>query len=61
MALSNRNVVKQSYELNNARYRLSVVETDIIFKMIAEIKNEDKDFQTYSSRSRNWKSSRSLS
>lgn len=48
MALSKRNVVKQSYELNNARYRLSVVETDIIFKMIAEIKNEDKDFQIYS-------------
>jgi plasmid replication initiation protein len=47
MAISNRNIVKQSYELNNARYRLSVVETDIIFKMIAEIKNEDKDFQTY--------------
>jgi plasmid replication initiation protein len=47
MAISKRNVVKQSYELNNARYRLSVVETDIIFKMIAEIRNEDKDFQTY--------------
>lgn len=48
MALSNRNIVKQSYELNTARYRLSVVETDIIFKMVSEIKNEDKDFQTYS-------------
>lgn len=47
MAISKRNIVKQSYELNTARYRLSVVETDIIFKMIAEIKNEDKDFQTY--------------
>lgn len=47
MGLSNRNIVKQSYELNTARYRLSVVETDIIFKMVAEIKNEDKDFQTY--------------
>jgi plasmid replication initiation protein len=47
MALSKRNIVKQSYELNTARYRLSVVETDIIFKMVAEIKNEDKDFQTY--------------
>lgn len=48
MALSKRNIAKQSYELNTARYRLSVVETDIIFKMIAEIKNEDKDFKTYS-------------
>jgi plasmid replication initiation protein len=47
MAISKRNIVKQSYELNTARYRLSVVETDIIFKMISEIKNEDKDFQTY--------------
>lgn len=47
MAISKRNIVKQSYELNTARYRLSVVETDIIFKMVAEIKNEDKDFQTY--------------
>lgn len=47
MSLSKRNIVKQSYELNTARYRLSVVETDIIFKMVAEIKNEDKDFQTY--------------
>lgn len=48
MALSNRNIVKQSYELNTARYRLSVVETDIIFKMISEIKNEDQDFKIYS-------------
>lgn len=47
MKLSNRNVVKQSYELNNARYSLSALETDLIMKMIAEIKNEDKDFQPY--------------
>lgn len=47
MKLSNRNVVKQSYELNNARYSLSAVETDLIMKMIAEIKNEDKDFHPY--------------
>lgn len=47
MAISKRNVVKQSYELNNARYSLSSVETDLIMKMISEIKNEDKDFKTY--------------
>jgi len=47
MAISKRNVVKQSYELNNAKYSLSSVETDLIMKMIAEIKNEDKDFKTY--------------
>lgn len=47
MSLSNRNVVKQSYELNNARYSLSSVETDIIMRMITEIKNEDEDFKPY--------------
>lgn len=47
MAISNRNVVKQSYELNNAKYSLNAVETDLIMKMIAEIKNEDKDFHPY--------------
>lgn len=47
MSLSNRNVVKQSYELNNAKYSLNAVETDLIMKMIAEIKNEDKDFHPY--------------
>lgn len=47
MALSSRNIVKQSYELNNARYSLSSVETDIIMRMIAEVKNEDEDFKPY--------------
>lgn len=47
MSLSNRNIVKQSYELNNAKYSLNAVETDLIMKMIAEIKNEDKDFHPY--------------
>jgi len=47
MNLSNRNIVKQSYELNNARYSLTAVETDIIMRMIAEVKNEDEDFKPY--------------
>jgi plasmid replication initiation protein len=47
MSLSNRNIVKQSYELNNARYSLTAVETDIIMRMIAEVRNEDEDFKPY--------------
>lgn len=47
MKMTGRNVVKQSYELNNARYSLTAVETDLIMRMIAEIKNEDKDFHPY--------------
>lgn len=47
MSLTNRNIVKQSYELNNARYSLTAVETDIIMRMIAEVKNEDEDFKPY--------------
>lgn len=47
MNLTNRNIVKQSYELNNARYSLTAVETDIIMRMIAEVKNEDEDFKPY--------------
>lgn len=47
MDISNRNVVKQSYELNNARYSLTAVETDIIMRMIAEVRNEDEDFKPY--------------
>ena len=45
--MTNRNLIKQSYELNNARYRLNSVEMDIILKMISEIKNEDEDFKSY--------------
>jgi len=47
LSLTNRNIVKQSYELNNARYSLTAVETDIIMRMIAEVKNEDEDFKPY--------------
>lgn len=47
MSISNRTIVKQSYELNNARYSLTAVETDIIMRMIAEVKNEDEDFKPY--------------
>jgi len=47
MSLSNRTIVKQSYELNNARYSLTALETDIIMRMIAEIKMEDEDFKMY--------------
>jgi hypothetical protein len=48
MELSNRNVVKMGHSLNTAKYSLTSVETDIILKMVAEIKNEDEDFKPYS-------------
>lgn len=48
MELSNRNVVKMGHSLNTAKYSLTPVETDIILKMVAEIKNEDEDFKPYS-------------
>jgi len=47
MSLSERNIVKQSYEINNANYSLNALETDLIMKMISEIKTEDEDFKPY--------------
>jgi hypothetical protein len=48
MELTNRNVVKIEHSLNTARYSLTPVETDLILKMVAEIRNEDEDFKPYS-------------
>lgn len=48
MELTNRNIVKVEHSLNTARYSLTPVETDLILKMVAEIKNEDEDFKPYS-------------
>lgn len=48
MDLTNRNIVKIEHSLNTARYSLTPVETDLILKMVAEIKNEDEDFKPYS-------------
>jgi hypothetical protein len=36
------------HSLNTAKYSLTPVETDIILKMVAEIRNEDEDFKPYS-------------
>lgn len=47
MPLSNRTIVKQSPALVNAGYSLTVVETDLIMKLISEIKNEDMEFWTF--------------
>lgn len=47
MPLSNRTIVKQSPALVNAGYSLTVVETDLIMKLISEIKNEDIEFWTF--------------
>ncbi len=48
MDLTNRNIVKVEHSLNTARYSLTPVETDLVLKMVAEIKNEDEDFKPYS-------------
>ena len=48
MDLTSRNIVKIEHSLNTARYSLTPVETDLILKMVAEIKNEDEDFKPYS-------------
>lgn len=47
MSLTNRTIVKQSPALINAGYSLTVVETDLIMKLISEIKNEDMEFWTF--------------
>lgn len=47
MELTNRNIVKLEHSLNTARYSLTPVETDLVLKMVAEIKNEDEDFKPY--------------
>jgi len=46
-SLTNRDIIKQSHSLNNASYKLSSLATDIIFAMISELKQEDKDFKLY--------------
>lgn len=45
--LSNRNIIKMSNSLNRAKYHLTPIETDIIFKLITEIDKEDTDFKKY--------------
>lgn len=47
MSLTNRNIIKVEHSLNTARYSLTAMETDIILKMVAEIRNEDIDFKPY--------------
>jgi len=47
MPLTNRTIIKQSPALVNAGYSLTVVETDLIMKLISEIKNEDMGFWTF--------------
>lgn len=48
MDVTNRNIVKIEHSLNTARYSLTPVETDLVLKMVAEIRNEDEDFKPYS-------------
>jgi len=42
--MSERNIVKQSYLLNNSKYKLSAISMDIIMGLISELKNEDSEF-----------------
>lgn len=45
--LNNRNVIKLSHALNYARYDLGIVALDIIYMLIAQIKNEDTSFNEF--------------
>lgn len=45
--MSNRQIVKQDYQLVNAKYKLNSNEIKIIMNALSEIKMEDKDFHTY--------------
>jgi len=45
--LSQRNIIKQNYLLNNSSYKLSALSLDIVMGLITEVKNEDKDFNIY--------------
>ena len=42
--MSNRQVIKQGYELVNARYDLNPFEMKLIMNAISEVKIEDKQF-----------------
>jgi len=48
MPLTNRNIVRQHNALANAQYSLNALESDIMMKLITEIKKEDDDFKEYS-------------
>lgn len=45
--LNNRNTIKLSHSLNYASYSLGIVALDIVFMLIAQIKNEDETLNTY--------------
>jgi len=46
--VTERNVVKQSYILNNSSFKFSVLALDFVMAMVSEIKNEDTDFRIFS-------------
>jgi len=45
--LSDRNLVKQSHDLNMANYHLGTLAMDILYLFLTEISNEDSDFNIY--------------
>lgn len=47
LELSNRNYVRQSPKIVNAKYSLNKSESDLIFALLTEVKKEDEDFKDY--------------
>lgn len=45
--MKNRNIVKQDYQLVNAKYKLDTSEIKFIMSVLAQINMDDKDFATY--------------
>lgn len=45
--LNNRNIIKLSHALNMAQYDLGIVALDIVYTLVAQIKNEDKVLNTF--------------
>jgi len=47
LELSNRNYVRQSPKIVNAKYSLNKSESDLVFALLTELKKEDEDFKDY--------------
>jgi hypothetical protein len=45
--MKNRNIVKQDYQLVNAKYKLNTSEIKFILTVLAQIDTDDKRFSTY--------------
>ena len=45
--MKNRNIIKQDYQLVNAKYKLNTSEIKFIMTVLAQINTDDKSFDTY--------------